>query len=69
MDNFNLKKYLAENTLSQFGSPTAEELEMAKAEFSNAVLALDNDDPSTLTRVEEAYIALGEKLKNHLSSL
>ena len=71
MDNFNLKKYLAENKLEeeyigQFGSQSAENLAMAKAKFSNAILALDSDNMETAKLAEEAYLMLGNALKAHL---
>ena len=56
MDNFDLKKYLAENKLEeeekyigQFGSKSAENLAMAKAKFSNAILALNPDTEGETT--------------------
>jgi|TARA_R100000455_G_C6142310_1_gene34960 hypothetical protein len=71
MDNFNLKKYLAENKLEeeyigQFGSQSEQDLAMAKAKFSNAILALDSDNMETAKLAEEAYLMLGNVLKAHL---
>ncbi len=72
MDNFDLKKYLAENKLEeekyigQFGSRSAENLAMAKAKFSNAILALDSDNMETAKLAEETYLMLGNALKAHL---
>lgn len=75
MDNFDLKKYLAENKLEeekyigQFGSKSAENLAMAKAKFSNAVLALNPDDVRSAELVEKAYMALGRAMKDHFRDL
>lgn len=72
MDNFDLKKYLAENKLEeekyigQFGSKSAENLAMAKAKFSNAILALNPDDVRSAELAEETYLMLGNALKAHL---
>jgi len=71
MDNFNLKKYLAENKLEeeytgQFGSRSAENLSIADAKFSNAILALDSDNMETAKLAEETYLMLGNALKAHL---
>ena len=71
MDNFNLKKYLAENKLEeeytgQFGSRSAEDLGIAKANFANAVNDLDSKDISTAELAEETYLMLGNALKAHL---
>ena len=75
MDNFDLKKYLAENKLEeekyigQFGSKSAENLAMAKAKFSNAVLALNSDDVRSAELVEKTYMALGRAMKDHFQNL
>ena len=71
MDNFNLKKYLAENKLEeeytgQFSSRSAENLGIAKANFSNAILALDSDNMESAKLAEETYLMLGNALKTHL---
>ena len=71
MDNFNLKKYLAEskleeNTPHQFGSDSARDLAMAKAKFENAVLELDSEDIRTAELAENAYLMLANTLKSHL---
>ena len=71
MDNFNLKKYLAENKLEentphQFGSDSARDLAMAKAKLSNAILALDSEDIRTAELAENAYLMLANALKSHL---
>ena len=71
MENFNLKKYLAENKLEeeytgQFGSRSAEDLGIAKANFANAVNDLDSKDISTAELAEETYLMLGNALKAHL---
>jgi len=70
MDNFNLKKYLAENKLDeqyigQFESRAAENLAIAKAKFSNAILALRSDDIRTAEEAENAYLAIADHLKTH----
>ena len=72
MDNFDLKKYLAENKLEeeekyigQFGSRSKEKLSMADAKFSNAILALNPDDIRSAELAENAYIALGKAMKAH----
>ncbi len=72
MDNFDLKKYLAENKLEegtphQFGSDSARDLAMAKAKLSNAILELDSDDLKTAKAAVEAYLILGDVLKAHLA--
>ena len=71
MDNFNLKKYLAENKLEeeytgQFGSRSAENLAIAKANLSNAILELDPSNMETAKLAEEKYLMLGDALKTHL---
>ena len=72
MDNFDLKKYLAENKLEeekyigQFGSKSAENLAMAKANFSNAINGLDSGKMETAKLAEETYLMLGNALKAHL---
>ena len=73
MDNFNLKKYLAENKLDeqyigQFESRAAENLARAQAKFSNAILALKSDDIRTAEKAENAYLAIAHHLKTHLNS-
>jgi len=72
MDNFDLKKYLAENKLEeeekyigQFGSRSKEKLAMADAKFSNAILALNPDDIRSAELAEKAYMALGRAMKDH----
>ena len=70
MDNFNLKKYLAENKLDeqyigQFESRAAENLARTTAKFSNAILALNSDDIRTAELAENAYLAIAYHLKNH----
>ena len=74
MDNFNLKKYLAENKLEeeytgQFRSQSAQDLAIAKAKLSNAILALDPDNMETAKLAEETYLMLGNALKAHLDDL
>ena len=76
MDNFDLKKYLAENKLEeeekyigQFGSRSKEKLAMADAKFSNAILALDSEDVRSAELAENAYIALGRAMKDHFQDL
>ena len=74
MDNFNLKKYLAENKLEeeytgQFRSQSAQDLAIAKAKLSNAILALDPDNMETAKLAEETYLMLGNTLKAHLDDL
>jgi len=75
MDNFDLKKYLAENKLEeekyigQFGSRSAEKLAMADAKFSNAILALNSDDVRSAELAENAYMALGRAMKDHFRDL
>lgn len=74
MDNFNLKKYLAENKLEeeyrgQMGSQTAQDLAVSKARLSNAILALDSDNIRTAEEVENEYIRVGMMMKNHLKFL
>lgn len=74
MDNFNLKKYLAENKLEeeytgQFRSQSAQDLAIAKAKLSNAILALDPDNMETSKLAEETYLMLGNALKAHLDDL
>jgi len=71
MDTFDYKKYLAENKLNeeyrgQMGSQTAQDLAIADAKFSNAVLAFDSDDIRTAKLAEETYLMLGNALKAHL---
>lgn len=66
MDNFDLKKYVAEGSIHQFGSDSARDLAMAKARFSNAILALDSDDMSTAEEVKNSYMELGRAMENHL---
>ena len=70
MDNFNLKKYLAENKLEeeyigQFESRAAENLAIADAKFSNAILALNSKDILTAEKAENAYLAIAYHLKAH----
>jgi len=79
MDNFNLKKYLTENKLEEDFNPTLDDsvgkftsssgrdLQKAKADFSNAILALDTDDWKTAIKTREMYKELGEKLNYHLN--
>ena len=79
MDNFNLKKYLAENKLEEYSNPPLEDrpvkfvsssgrdLQKAKADFSNAILALDTSDWKTAIKTREMYKELGEKLRAHLN--
>ena len=74
MDNFNLKKYLAENKLEeeytgQFRSQSSQDLAIAKAKLSNAILALDPDNMETAKLAEETYLMLGNALKAHLDDL
>ena len=57
---------LEEQYTGQFGSRSAENLSIADAKFSNAVLALDSDDISTAELAEETYLMLGNALKVHL---
>jgi len=82
MDNFDYKKYLAENRLDdtiqvnenkieeeykgQFGSQTAQDLAVSKAKFSNAILALDPENLSTAHEAEKQYIILATALVDHL---
>jgi hypothetical protein len=71
MDNFNLKKYLAENKLEeeytgQFRNQSSQDLAIAKAKFSNAILALDSDDPKTKKKAKDEYVELGKALDAHL---
>ncbi len=79
MDNFNLKKYLSENKLEEGFNPTLDDrpgkfvsssgrdLQKAKADFSNAILALDTSDWKTAIKTREMYKELGEKLRAHLN--
>ena len=76
MGNFDLKKYLAENKLEEvtlddrpgkFVSSTGRDLQKAKADFSNAILALDTSDWKTAIKTREMYKELGEKLRAHLN--
>lgn len=57
---------LEEGTPHQFGSDSARDLAMAKAKFSNAVLALDSEDIRTAELAENAYLMLANTLKSHL---
>jgi hypothetical protein len=57
---------LEEQYTGQFGSRSAENLSIADAKFSNAILALDSDDISTAELAEETYLMLGNALKAHL---
>ena len=71
MDNFNLKKYLAENKLEeeytgQFRSQSAQDLAIAKAKLSNAILSLDSNNPYSRKKAEDAYSLLGIALEDHL---
>ena len=63
--------HISENKLNeeyrgQMGSQTAQDLAIADAKFSNAILALDSDDIRTAELAEETYLMLGNALKAHL---
>ena len=61
-----LMEDLEEQYRGQFGSQSEQDLAMAKARFSNAILALDSDNMETAKLAEEAYLMLGNVLKAHL---
>ena len=57
---------LEEEYIGQFRSKSAENLGIAKANFSNAINDLDSKDISTAELAEETYLMLGNALKAHL---
>ena len=61
-----LMEDLEEQYIGQFRSKSAENLAKAKANLSNAILALDSDNMETAKLVEEKYLMLGNALKAHL---
>lgn len=66
MWNSDLMEDLEEQYTGQFRSKSAENLAKAKANLSNAILALDSDNMETAKLVEEKYLMLGNALKAHL---
>ena len=64
-----LMEYLEEQYTGQFRSQSAQDLAIAKAKLSNAILALDPDNMETAKLAEETYLMLGNALKAHLDDL
>ena len=64
-----LMEYLEEQYTGQFRSQSAQDLAIAKAKLSNAILALDPDNMETSKLAEETYLMLGNALKAHLDDL
>ena len=56
---------LEEQYIGQFESRAAENLAIAQAKFSNAILALKSDDIRTAEKAENAYLAIAYHLKTH----
>jgi hypothetical protein len=56
---------LEEQYIGQFESRAAENLAKAKANFSNAILALNSKDIRTAEKAENAYLAIAYHLKTH----
>ena len=56
---------LEEEYIGQFESRAAENLAKAKANFSNAILALNSKDIRTAEKAENAYLAIAYHLKTH----
>ena len=64
-----LMEDLEEQYTGQFRSQSAQDLAIAKAKLSNAILALDPDNMETAKLAEETYLMLGNTLKAHLDDL
>jgi len=69
MWNSDLMEDLEEQYTGQFRSQSAQDLAIAKAKLSNAILALDPDNMETAKLAEETYLMLGNTLKAHLDDL
>lgn len=61
-----LMEDLEEEYIGQFESRMAENLAKAKADFSNAILALDSNNPYSRKKAERTYSLLGVTLEAYL---